>query len=397
MTDLLNAVPCGILAFNDGGTIISVNRTLAEWLGYSEEEMQGKNIESILSLASRIFYQTHFFPLIKLHSKADEIFLTLVGKDKSIPVLSNTARRMEGEAYINLSVFMPVFERQKYEEEILHAKREAENAVKENRDLQELTKKVELKSQELDRQYHKMLSLNEDILQFSKIVSHDLQEPIRKIKLFSSILMASESHQYSRRQMSAIQKIDSSAERLRRLTHGLQEYVTVDMEKKPAQVDLNMKLEIAKEQVMRARNFNSFQLVYEPLPEIEGYPSQIEVLFYHLLDNAVQFRKADEELLIQVTQTLLEENIYRRTPNKYKFVEHVRIVFADNGVGFDNQYSDYVLELVKKIDPGTQGLGFGLPLIKKIVDNHSGTIELESQPGKGTLVIVVLPLKMCSS
>jgi phosphoserine phosphatase RsbU/P len=397
MNDLLNVVPCGILAFDDRGTIISMNKTLAAWLGYSCEELQGKSIESILSMPSRIFYQTHFFPLIKLHSKADEIFLTLMGNNKSeIPVLSNTIRQLRGENHVNVSVFMPVFQRKKYEAEILESKRAAENALKENKNIHELTKTLELKTQEIDRQYQKMLTLSENILQFSKILSHDLQEPIRKIKLFSSILMTTRSHDYSTRQISAIQKIDLAAERLRRLTHGLQEYVTIDAERTYEKVDLNIKLEIAKDQVMRDRDFSSFRLSYDHLPEMEGYPAQIEVLFYHLLDNAVQFRKPDQDLVVQVTHTLLEENIYRRTPDKYKFADHIRIVFSDNGIGFDNQYSDYVFELVKKIDPATQGLGFGLPLIKKIVDNHGGTIELHSEPGKGTRVVVVLPMQRSS-
>src|SRR5688500_12670973 len=177
-----------------------------------------------------------------------------------------------------------------------------------------------------------MLALSEDILQFSKILSHDLQEPILKIKLFSSILMTTQSHDYSKRQISAMQKIDLAAERLRRLTHGLQEYVTIDAERAYEKVDLNIKLETAKVQVMRDRDFSYFQLLYDRLPEMEGYPAQIEVLFYHLLDNAVQFRKQDQDLVVQVTHTLVEENIYRRTPDKYKFADHIRIVFSDNGI-----------------------------------------------------------------
>jgi phosphoserine phosphatase RsbU/P len=395
MNDLVNVVPCGILAFDDRGVIISVNKTLSAWLGYSCEELQEKSIESILSTPSRIFYQTHFFPLIKLHSKADEIFLALIGKSKNeIPVLSNTTRLLQGQDYVNVAVFMPIFQRKKYEAEILESKRAAENALKENKDIRELTNRLELKTHEIDRQYQKMVGLSEDILHFSKILSHDLQEPIRKIKLFSSILATSQSHDYTKRQISAIQKIDSAAERLRRLTHGLQEYVTIDAERISGNVDLNIKLEMAKGQVMRDRDFSSFQVIYDPLPEMEGYPAQIEVLFYHLLDNAVQFRKPDQDLVVHVTHTLLEENIYRKSPDKYKFADHIRIVFSDNGIGFDNQYSDYVFELVKKIDPASQGLGFGLPLIKKIVDNHGGTIELHSEPGKGTRVILVLPMQL---
>ena len=72
MRDLADVLPCGIVTFDDGGIIASANETLAAWLGYSPEELTGVSLESILTTPSRIFYQTHFFPLIKLHSKADE-------------------------------------------------------------------------------------------------------------------------------------------------------------------------------------------------------------------------------------------------------------------------------------------------------------------------------------
>jgi sigma-B regulation protein RsbU (phosphoserine phosphatase) len=91
MDDLLNIAPCGILLFDDGGNVLRANKTLKDLLGYNDQELEGKTVDNIFSVATRIFYNTHLFPVIKLHSRADEIFLTLVTKDKmDIPVLSNT-------------------------------------------------------------------------------------------------------------------------------------------------------------------------------------------------------------------------------------------------------------------------------------------------------------------
>jgi sigma-B regulation protein RsbU (phosphoserine phosphatase) len=395
MNDVLNSIPGGVLIFNDAGIILFVNKTLKKWLGYSEEDIEGKNVEFILTVASRIFYNTHFFPLIKLHDKADEIFLTLQCRDKSdIPVLSNSVRKAEGESFINITVFMPVLQRRKYEDEILQAKKAAEQALKENKELEELTRILEIKTRELDRQYQRTLAVNQDILQFSKIVSHDLQEPIRKIKLFSSILSASENNSHSERRRSAIRKIDSSADRLSLLTSGLQQYVAVDLEGSYSSVNLNDVVASARSKVAEVRKFNEFQIISETLPTIEGYPAQLELLFYHLLDNAIKFRTHGMELIIQIRSTLLEENIYRSIKDKYQFVEHVRIIISDNGVGFDDQYRDYVFDLVKKIDTGTKGIGIGLSIVKKIIDNHNGSIQIQSESNKGTSVILVFPLKV---
>ena len=393
MDDLLNIIPCGILVFDDGGNILKANNTLEALVGYSDRELEGKNIESIFSLATRIFYNTHFFPLIRLHSKADEIFLTLRSKDKKdIPVLSNTIRRDNSGKFENVAVFMPLFERKKFEEELLHARRTAENALKENKELQALTEMLELRTRELERQNQKILTVNQDLTQFNRIISHDLQEPIRKIRLFTSVLTATERDQLPDRSKMALSKIEKSSERLSKLTLGLQEYVNVNTEVTFRIIDLNDCLAAAASRVRASKDFDNFQLISECLPSVEGYPAQLELLFYHLIDNAIQYRNPEKQLTIRIDHTLLEENIYRSIPEKYKFAEHVRIVFSDNGMGFDNQFKEYVFDLVKKIDLRSDGIGMGLPLIKRIVSNHGGTISLDSEHGKGTQVVIVLPL-----
>jgi signal transduction histidine kinase len=87
----------------------------------------------------------------------------------------------------------------------------------------------------------------------------------------------------------------------------------------------------------------------------------------------------------------LEENVFKLTSNRYKYSEYHRIVFEDNGVGFDMAYKDYVVDLLKKLDVSTPGIGIGLGLVKKIVDYHSGSLEIESEVGRGTKVSVMLP------
>ncbi|MBD0325153.1 MAG: PAS domain-containing protein, partial [Pyrinomonadaceae bacterium] len=101
MDDLLNTAPCGFLSFSDDGVILIVNSTLLESLGYALRELQGKNFESFLPVASRIFYQTHFFPLLKLHGKAEEIYLSLrANSGAEVPVLVNAVRRVRDEVFV---------------------------------------------------------------------------------------------------------------------------------------------------------------------------------------------------------------------------------------------------------------------------------------------------------
>lgn len=398
MHELLDIAPCGVLLFDDGGKILKVNVTLAGWLGYEKQGLDGKSMDTILSLASKVFYNTHFFPLVKLHSRAQEIFLTLVSKDnKSIPVLCNAVRRVTPSGAENIVVFMPVFERKKFEQEILEARRAAEKALAENRDLQKMTESLETHSRALERQNQKMQAINEDLVQFNKIISHDLQEPIRKIRLFTDMMLRSTEESLSARTKKVIEKIEKSAERLGELTGGLQQYVKVDEEVQHTMVDLNDCLSKAAARAKAMRNFNDFQLSVQPMPSVEGYPAQLELLFYHLLDNAIQFRHKKRPLAIKVESIILEENVYRSIPDRYKFVDHLRITFSDNGIGFDNEFTEKVFELGKRIHLEGKAIGVGLSLIKKIVGNHGGTITIKSESGTGTDIIIFLPTRYSES
>jgi len=129
MDELLDNAPCGFLAFADDGVIQTVNATLLGWLGRDAADLRGRHVETIFPPGGRIFYQTHFFPLLKLHGRAEEIYLSLRGADgEDVPVLVNAARRERGGSHVNECVFVPMRQRRRFEDEILSAKREAEEA-----------------------------------------------------------------------------------------------------------------------------------------------------------------------------------------------------------------------------------------------------------------------------
>lgn len=396
MDTLLDKAPCGYLTFTDDGKILWVNKTLLSWLNFTSDALAGKNVEFLLTLSSRIFYNTHFFPILKLHQKAEEIFIQLKSSDAmDVPALVNAERRLEGDVFVNHCVFIPLHQRKKYEEEILMAKRQAELALKENIHLQELKTALEKKSIEIEAHYQHQLSANKNLLLFSKVISHDLQEPIHKIQLFADRILTKET--VSDRSRADLIKINNASERLRILTRALQHYISIDTEKYIADVDITHAIREAAKEVNESRQVSDYDLIVGEMPVIAGYPKQITLLFFHLLDNAVQFRDPGRRLRVKISSVLLDENLYQRSPNRYKYTEHVRIAFADNGIGFDMQYNDYVFEILKKISPAADGLGVGLGLIKKIVDNHSGSIKVESQPHKGTTFTLTLPTRSIHS
>lgn len=129
LDDPLDTAPCGYLSFTDDGTIERINRTFSDLLEYEPAEIEGHKIDNLLPIASRIFYQTHFFPLLKMQGKVTEIYFSVRTKSRiDIPMLVNAVRRQKKEIFVNDCILIPIHQRIRYEDEILHAQKAAEAA-----------------------------------------------------------------------------------------------------------------------------------------------------------------------------------------------------------------------------------------------------------------------------
>jgi sigma-B regulation protein RsbU (phosphoserine phosphatase) len=390
---LLNA-PCGFIVFNDAGDILWANDTVATMLASTVENIEGKKFESLLSVAGKIFYHTHFFPLIRLHEKAEEIFLTLIAADKTeVPVLINAKRVLtpEGE-YENHCVLMSVPQRKKYEAELLEAKRSLEQSVNRNELLQKATRELERSKQDLDRQVTRLSNLNKDLVQFSKVISHDLQEPIRKMAMFTDIINREEQSKLSPNSKVSLEKIKKESRKTRDLISCLQQYVSAEnAENTPVPCDLEEIIIRAKHKAVSDSRFEDVEVIASGLLVIDGLTEQLERLFYHLLLNAIQFRKEGQKVTVRIEAEVIQQNSYQAIQGKYRYIDFVRITVSDNGRGFGNQYKEYIFDLFTKVHPEISGLGFGLALCKKIVQNHYGAITAASD-GDGSVFTVLLPI-----
>lgn len=131
MDELLDTAPCGFLTINASGVIIAINATLLDVLGYTLGELHVQRIELFLPVASRIFYHTYVLPLLEMHGRVDEIFISLRSKGGGeVPMLMNAARRQRAAQTVYDCAFMPMHQRIQYEEEILRAKKAANEATR---------------------------------------------------------------------------------------------------------------------------------------------------------------------------------------------------------------------------------------------------------------------------
>ncbi len=247
---------------------------------------------------------------------------------------------------------------------------------------------IEQKNQDLEK-------MNKELASFSYIASHDLQEPLRKILTYSSRLMDKHKDKLSDESVALMNKIESSALRMKTLIQNLLEYSRLtSQENQMESTDLN---------TIISDILNDFELLAEQkkakiksgkLPVVHAIPLQMNQLFYNLLGNALKFSKKDIAPVIHITaRTLSEKEVKKNAALNHK-MSYCEILFSDNGIGFDQKFAEKIFITFQRLNSVSEypGTGIGLALSKKIVENHSGQLYAESEPEKGAVFHVILPL-----
>ncbi len=232
---------------------------------------------------------------------------------------------------------------------------------------------------------------NMELETFNQICSHDLQEPARKIRTFASILKqkGNVEDEYS---YNLLQKVQRSAEKLEELVLSLLHLSRVTRSDMPNEtVNLNRVLEEVLHDLELSIEEKGARIVNDPLPIISGVNIQLQQLFLNLIGNSIKYSEEQPEIRITV-ETIPSSQVADFT-RKRKNKNYYRISFSDNGIGFEPQYTDRIFDIFQRLHNAEKysGTGVGLSICKKIVDNHDGTIRVESTPGEGSVFHVYLP------
>lgn len=249
-----------------------------------------------------------------------------------------------------------------------------------------------LAAQELQRS-------NRELEQFASVASHDLQEPLRKIQAFGDRLQSLCQQQLGEKGTDYLQRMLTSAGRMRRLIDDLLTYSRVSSKAQPfSAVDLNeIAEEVAGDLEGRLQDVNG-KLEIGKLPHIEADPMQMRQLFQNLLGNALKFHQKGVPPVVQVTS----QNIPAATTGTHagngdgsRTPLHCEITVQDNGIGFEQEYVDRIFELFQRLHGRDeyQGTGMGLAICRKIVERHAGTITAFSAPGEGSRFVFRLPIQ----
>lgn len=227
---------------------------------------------------------------------------------------------------------------------------------------------------------------NQELQEFAFIASHDLQEPLRKIRIFGGRLRSRYDEVLDSDGRDYLDRMQKAAERMQHLIDALLNYSKVTTQASPfEQVDLKaVALEVAADFKARIEEVNG-RLEIGDLPTLEADPSQMRQLFSNLIGNALKY-KNESALSIRIHTDGCNGGL-------------CRIFIEDNGIGFDEKYLDRIFMLFQRLHGRGQyeGTGIGLAICKKIVERHKGTITARSIPGSGSTFIVLLPERQSSA
>ena len=254
--------------------------------------------------------------------------------------------------------------------------------------------KIRLLNSQLLQNNDELKAINEELDRFAYVASHDLQEPLRKIMIFSDVIAAKVNDRGDEDLLPPLSKITKASERMQKLINDLlkfsrhansnDEYALINLNSLLSELIVDIDLEIRQKNAL---------IIYNDLPVIWGVPSQIYQLFQNLLSNSLKFSKDSVQPVINIQSKMIDGPLIN--DKLASTSTYHQIIFEDNGIGFDAKYADEIFVVFKRLHSyhEFEGTGIGLSICKKIIDRHHGSIKAEGKPGIGATFTITLPHK----
>ncbi|MFC5411641.1 ATP-binding protein [Larkinella bovis] len=351
----------GALTLNEDGLILYCNSQFASMVGMPLSRVIGLSFATFIPADQMETYEK----LFRQGWSEDRKFeMALQGFNHQI-LCQLSVSSLELDSGISLSVIITDLTTQKETQKLLKAN---------NQRLEEMNAALEIS--------------NHDLLQFASVASHDLQEPLRKIQMFSELIKKRHGDDLPAESVRYLEKIIDSSERMRTMIVDILRYSRLSSNDNTfVKTNLNDLVgEVLNDFELRIREKNARFLI-DPLPEPEVNRGQLRQIFQNLISNALKFSKHDQPPLIEIKGEVL--------PGTHDDEPVCVLTITDNGIGFEQQYAEKIFSLFQRLNTKDvyEGSGIGLAVAKRIIDKHNGHIQARSQEGVGATFIIHLPLK----
>ncbi|CAN5179598.1 PAS domain S-box protein [soil metagenome] len=349
---VVEAAPNAQVLVNSAGKITLVNSQMEKMFGYKRSELISQNMEILVPASYTAEHPNtrgSFFespPTRAMGGGRDLFVVRKDGSELQVEISVNAIETPEGP--LELITIIDVTE-QKVQEAIINKQMVL----------------LELKNKEME--------------QFAYIASHDLQEPLRTMSNFISIIQKDYKDQLEGTGMYYLQTIDEAIDRLRLLVRALLDFSRIGKDRLLVRTDIN---NITRDTLANLRNLiETSGAVVEvgPMPQLNVYEVELGQLFQNLLTNAIKFSEPGVLPRVNVTSE--------------KIATGWQFAIADNGIGIEPKYFERIFDIFQRLHSESEykGSGIGLANCKKIVDMHEGKIWIESTVGKGSTFYFTIP------
>lgn len=258
----------------------------------------------------------------------------------------------------------------------------------------ETQKLLKLNNERLEKTNLELEVSNHDLQQFASVASHDLQEPLRKILIFSTLLKDKHGFELTEDGITFLDKIIASSDRMKTMILDILNYSRLSKNENIfALTDLKEIVNDVLDDFEIVIKEKKAEIIVEDLPEIEVNPGQIRQVFQNLISNALKFGKPDKSPVIKISAQVFSESADGQSTSVEN--DYCMISVKDNGIGFDDIYGEKIFSLFQRLNTKDkyEGSGIGLAVTKKIIDKHKGKITAFGKEEEGSEFIINLPLR----
>ena len=268
--------------------------------------------------------------------------------------------------------------------------------IQEQKDFsKELERLVQERTKQLAQTNIELEKMNKELQSFAYISSHDLQEPLRKIQTFATIIKSREIENLSAAGKDYFNRMQYAALRMQTLIDDLLAYSRTSIaESKYEPTDLNKIVEEVKNDLKEEIEQKHALIQVGELSVVNVIPFQFRQLLQNLLSNSLKFSSLEHSPCIKICSEIAEGKAFNN-PNLSQHNKYCHISISDNGIGFEQEFCERIFELFQRLHGRQEytGTGIGLAIVKKIVENHNGIITATSELNKGAAFDIFLPMQ----